>query len=67
MSNVKEQETVFKMPEDFDPEAFCKYNFGVIFDSSEAKDVDIKVESHTAKYLRALPLHPSQQEQLHDG
>lgn len=67
MSNVKEQETVFKIPEDFDPEEFCRYNFGVIFDSSEPKDVEIKVESHTAKYLRALPLHPSQQEQLHDG
>ena len=34
---------------------------------SEPKDVRLRVESRIAKYLRALPLHHSQQEMVGDG
>ena len=60
------QET-FKMPDDFDAESYTKYSFGIIFSQGEIKNVSIKTDSRQAKYLRALPLHASQQEMIHDS
>ena len=59
------QET-FVIPEDFDAESYTKYSFGIIFSQGEIKNVSIKTDSRQAKYLRALPLHQSQQEMIHD-
>lgn len=60
------QET-FEMPEDFDAEVYTKYSYGIIFSQGEIKNVSIKTDSRQAKYLRALPLHSSQQEMIHDS
>ena len=39
---------------------------GIYHDKGSAKEVKLKVKQSQARYLRALPLHPSQQEEIHD-
>lgn len=57
----------FIMPADFDPEQYFADCFGIVFSHGEAKRVVIRVEARQAKYFRALPLHHSQQEMVHDN
>ncbi len=53
----------FKMPTNFDPEAYFLDCYGIILgDKSVAETVKIKITSGQANYLRALPLHHSQKE-----
>ncbi len=59
------QET-FKMPDDVNPSEFFKDCFGIITNKNSAKRIVLRVEPTQAKYFRALPLHPSQQEEVHD-
>jgi len=67
MRDVVLQSTVFEMPADFDAEEYIKYSFGIVFSQGEVKRVQIKTDSRQAKYLRALPLHHTQQEMIHDA
>ena len=57
----------FTLPDDFDPEQYFADCFGIVFSHGEAKRVVIRVEARQAKYFRALPLHHSQQEMVHDN
>lgn len=50
----------------FDAEAYSRDSFGIIFSLGEVKDVVIRTDSRQAKYFRALPLHHSQKEMIHD-
>ena len=59
------QET-FTMPGDVNPSEFFKDCFGIITNKNSAKRIVLRVEPTQAKYFRALPLHPSQQEEVHD-
>lgn len=59
------QET-FKMPENINPAVFFKDCFGIITNKNNPKRIVLRVESTQAKYFRALPLHHSQQEEIHD-
>lgn len=53
----------FKMPTNFDPEAYFVDCYGIISgDKSVAQTVKIKITAGQANYLRALPLHHSQKE-----
>ena len=54
------------MPTHFDPIDFFKDCFGITTNQDEAKEVILRVSTTQAKYMRALPLHPSQQEEIHD-
>lgn len=56
----------YEIPEDFHPEDYFKDSFGIVFTHGDVKDIKLKVDSRQAKYFRALPLHPSQQEMIHD-
>ena len=56
----------FEMPADFDPAEYFRHSFGIVVDSSIPRQVTLRTDPRQAKYLRALPLHPSQQEMLHD-
>ncbi|MDE5572818.1 MAG: WYL domain-containing protein [Muribaculaceae bacterium] len=60
-------DTTFKMPDDFDAEAYCSASFGVIFNMGTIEHVVIRVEPRQAKYFRALPLHQSQRETIYDS
>ncbi len=66
MSSVTITDSTFKMPKSFVPEDFFADCYGITTNEDEPKRIVIKAESTQAKYLRALPLHPSQQEELHD-
>ncbi|MCD8386938.1 MAG: WYL domain-containing protein [Bacteroidales bacterium] len=57
----------FQLPEDFDPKEYFRYAFGIVVDKGEPRDIEIRTEPMQAKYWRALPLHPSQQEMVQDG
>ena len=57
----------FEMPEDFNPKEFFKDCFGITTNNNEPKEIRLRVEPVQAKYMRALPLHPSQQELIQAG
>ncbi|MBP5315062.1 MAG: WYL domain-containing protein [Muribaculaceae bacterium] len=56
----------YVIPEDFIASNYYRDCFGVIADESEVKHVQIKADALLAKYIRALPLHHSQEEAIHD-
>ncbi|MDD2961507.1 MAG: WYL domain-containing protein [Muribaculaceae bacterium] len=55
----------FPAPE-LDAGEYFKYSFGIYRDDSIPQDIKIKATAEQAKYFRALPLHKSQQEEIHD-
>lgn len=55
----------FIMPDDFDASAFFKNCFGIMTSKGKARKVILRVSPKKAKYLRALPLHHSQIEEVH--
>lgn len=67
MRNVVVLQEKFEIPEDFGAEEYTKYSYGIVFSQGEVKNVAIKTDARQAKYLRALPLHASQQEMIHDS
>lgn len=58
--------TQFTPPDDFRPEEYFRHAFGIVVDNSEPRTVILRATAQRAKYLRALPLHASQQEMIHD-
>ena len=66
MSNLNMLPDTFVMPENINPSEFFKDCFGIITNKNSAKRIVLRVEPTQAKYLRALPLHSSQQEEVHD-
>jgi hypothetical protein len=66
ISNLNLLQDTFIMPEDINPVDFFKDCFGIITNRNVAKRIVLRVEPTQAKYFRALPLHSSQQEEVHD-
>ena len=66
MSSLNMLPDVFTMPEDVNPSEFFKDCFGIITNQNRPKRIVLRVEPTQAKYFRALPLHSSQQEEVHD-
>lgn len=66
MSTVNVTTDSFVLPDDFDAESFSRDAFGIIFTQGEVHEIVLRADTRQAKYLRTLPLHPSQQEMLHD-
>lgn len=65
---VELTDETFKLPKDFSAEAVFADSFGIILGGGKPEKVIIKANESRAKYLRALPLHPSQEERpLEDG
>ncbi len=52
---------------DFDLDEYVRDSFGIIFSQGEAHEVVLRTDPRQAKYFRALPLHPSQRETIHDS
>lgn len=66
MSDVVIEAADYEIPESFDAETYFRDSFGIMFTQGEVKNVAIKADVRQAKYLRALPLHHSQHETIHD-
>lgn len=66
ISNLNILQDTFVMPNDVNPSDFFKDCFGIITNRNSAKRIVLRVEPTQAKYFRALPLHSSQQEVVHD-
>ena len=66
MSNLNLLHDSFVMPDNINPSEFFKDCFGIITNQNSAKRIVLRVEPTQAKYFRALPLHRSQQEEVHD-
>ena len=58
--------TKFKMPRGIKMETFFGSIIGITSSKAPVRDVVIQTSSTRAKYLRALPLHHSQREEIHD-
>ncbi|MCM1449112.1 MAG: WYL domain-containing protein [Clostridiales bacterium] len=56
----------YEIPATFDAETYFSDSFGIVFTHSEVKDITLRVEARQAKYFRAVPLHHSQTEKVHD-
>lgn len=67
ISSLNLLQDTFDMPEDVNPSEFFKDCFGIITNRNSAKRIVLRVEPTQAKYFRALPLHSSQQEEIHDN
>lgn len=67
MSGLCLTTTAFEPDPAFDAAEYVRHSFGVIFSDGEVRDVVIRAEPRQAKYMRALPLHHSQREFVHDG
>ena len=52
----------FKLPNDFNAEAYFKNTYGVTGTNEEPQEIKICIEAMQANYLRTLPLHSSQEE-----
>ena len=66
MEQVTLGDKIFDTDPAFDIEEYVGDTFGIIFNQGEAKDITIRTDARQAKYLRALPLHHSQRETIHD-
>ena len=67
ISSLNILQDTFDMPEEVKPSEFFKDCFGIITNRNSAKRIVLRVEPTQAKYFRALPLHSSQQEEVHDN
>lgn len=56
----------FRMPDDFSPEEIFGNILGVTTSQAPVRNVMLEVSPTQAKYFRALPLHVSQHEEVHD-
>lgn len=66
MSDVTILQETFEIPGDFDATAYFNDCFGIMTSQGKPKKIVLRVSSQKAKYFRALPLHHSQREVIHD-
>lgn len=52
----------YKLPKDFNAEAYFKNTYGVTGMDEEPEDIEICIDAMQANYLRTLPLHSTQEE-----
>ena len=56
----------FEIDPTFDFDEYFRYSFGIISSKGEPHRIAVKTDPNQAKYFRALPLHKSQDEVIHD-
>ena len=68
ISDLKMLKSAFKLPESFNAEDYFKDVYGITTGmNGELSTIKVKVDAARANYIRALPLHPSQEEEQHDA
>lgn len=66
MSNLQLLERKFEMPQDLSADEIFGEIVGITSSKGKTRQIRLQTTTTQAKYLRALPLHPSQREELHD-
>lgn len=69
LDRIKEMKLVssnFEMPQGIDPTTFFDNIIGITLSKAQPRIVKLRTTPQQAKYFRALPLHSSQQEEIHD-
>lgn len=66
MEEVTMGDEPFEPDPTFDAESYVRDTFGIVFSHGEPKEVALRTDPRQAKYFRALPLHHSQREAIHD-
>lgn len=66
MSRVAIESASFALPDGFDPDAYFRDSFGIVVTRQAPRRIVLRAEPLQSKYLRALPLHASQRETVHD-
>lgn len=67
MEDVTLDDEIFTPDPTFDAESYVRDTFGIVFSQGDAKEVALRTDPRQAKYFRALPLHHSQREAVHDN
>lgn len=67
VTDLKIMDEKFRMPEELTSQDFFGNIIGVTTSQAQVRTVKLKTTPTQAKYFRALPLHPSQQEETHDN
>ena len=67
MEDVTIGDDTFTPDPTFDAESYVRDTFGIVFSQGEPKEVALRTDPRQAKYFRALPLHHSQREAIHDS
>ena len=67
MSDLTIRQDTFAVPEGFSAADYFKNCFGIMQSKGEPKKIVLKSTANQTKYLRALPLHHSQREEVHDS
>ena len=67
ISNLRILDRRFDLPDNADPHTYFRDYYGIMVNQAEARTVVLRVQARQAKYMRALPLHPSQREEVNDG
>ncbi|MDE6395202.1 MAG: WYL domain-containing protein [Duncaniella sp.] len=67
MEDVTLDDETFTPDPTFDAESYVRDTFGIVFSQGEPKEVALRTDPRQAKYFRALPLHHSQREAVHDN
>lgn len=60
------QNDTFEIDPTFDFDEYFRYSFGIVSSKGEARRIAVRTDPNQAKYFRALPLHRSQDEIVHD-
>lgn len=67
MEDVTLDDETFTPDPTFDAESYVRDTFGIVFSQGDPKEVALRTDPRQAKYFRALPLHHSQREAVHDN
>ncbi len=67
MSNLTVTDREYDPEKAITPQEYFRDAFGIVVPRGEPRHVVLRADSKFAPYLRDLPLHPSQHEEVHDG
>lgn len=67
MTDLTETDQTFEIPGDFDADTYFEHAFGIVYSAERPRRIAIRMDHREAKYVRGLPLHHTQHEEIHDG